>query len=408
MVTRDFYKDLPTLTQFIDLANPSNYHDVPDDWYVLVTDIAGSTQAIIDGKYKEVNLLGASSIIAVLNATCPLEIPFVFGGDGASLLVPPDCLHAGRKALSGMKSIAQASFGMELRVGAVPVETVKAQCSLKVAKLRLTPTYCQASFMGGGVTYAADLLKANTLYQFATDSACSADLKGMECRWQEIPSTQGQTVSLIVAATASSGQSNDNVYSQVLNTITQIYGDNYHPIAKSSLQLTFNVRKLLAEVKARAASTSFWRRLQYLLQILLENLLGVILMKFQVKIGGVDWGKYKDDVRMASDYQKIDDILRMVISSNPTRTEKLTCYLEQCFRSGLLTYGIYVSDRALLTCMILDRRDRHFHLVDGADGGYALAAKGLKAQLRRKADNWKAYTEIAKRRQIANELTDER
>lgn len=406
--SRDFYQDLPALTQFIDLANPSNYQDAPDDWYVLVTDIAGSTQAIIDGKYKEVNLLGASSIIAVLNATRHLEIPFVFGGDGASLLVPPECLPAGRKALLGMRDIARASFEMELRVGAVPVETVKAEYSLKVAKFRLTPTYCQASFMGGGVTYAADLLKANTLYQFVTDGTCSADLKGMECRWQEIPSTQGQTVSLIVAATASSGQSNDDVYSQVLNTITQIYGENYHPIAKSSLQLTFNVRKLLAEVKARAASTSFWSRLQYLLKILLENLLGVILMRFQLKMGGVDWGKYKDDVRMASDYQKIDDILRMVIASNPTRTEKLTGYLEQCFRAGLLTYGIHVSDRALLTCMILDRRDRHFHLVDGADGGYALAAKGLKAQLRHKADNWKTYAKIAKHRQTANELTDER
>ena len=79
MSSEDFYTRLPALKQFLDLANSNSYVDALCDWYVLVMDIVASTQAIVNGKYKEVNLLGASSIIAVLNAANLTELPFVFG-----------------------------------------------------------------------------------------------------------------------------------------------------------------------------------------------------------------------------------------------------------------------------------------------------------------------------------------
>ena len=46
-----------------------------------------------------------------------------------------------------------------------------------------------------------------------------------------------------------------------------------------------------------------------------------------------------------------------------------------------LFYGIQISDSGLMTCMVFDRKDRHLHFVDGASGGYALAAKQMKGQL---------------------------
>jgi len=70
------------------VADGNNYHDVPDDWLVVVSDIKGSTKAIESGRYKEINILGGSSIIAVLNCIKNVEIPFVFGGDGESFVIP--------------------------------------------------------------------------------------------------------------------------------------------------------------------------------------------------------------------------------------------------------------------------------------------------------------------------------
>jgi hypothetical protein len=38
-----------------------------------------------------------------------------------------------------------------------------------------------------------------------------------------------------------------------------------------------------------------------------------------------------------------------------------------------------------MTCYVRAYAADHVHFVDGADGGYALAAKQLKAQLRRRS-----------------------
>ncbi|WP_404790434.1 DUF3095 domain-containing protein [Altericista sp. CCNU0014] len=388
MSTQDFYATLPELTCFLDLANPERYAEVPDDWYILITDVVGSTQKIAQGYYKEVNLLGASSIIAVLNAIRPVEIPFVFGGDGASLSIPPACLSLARDALIGVRQLARTSFAMELRVGIVPVATVNLKYPLKVAKCRLTSHYCQASFIGGGMTYATDLIKTKAIYRLeGVQQPVTADLTGMECRWQEVPSRFTHTLSLIVAATPRDKTVNDRIYQDILEAVEQIYGtiENYHPIDLAALKLTFNPVKLSAEVKARASSTRLCSRARYLLQVLLENGIGLIAIQFDLRLGGVDWGRYKRELRAASDCQKIDDALRMVLAGTPEQTEQLTQYLESRFQAGHLVYGIHISDRALLTCLILDRRNRHLHLVDGAGGGYAFAARELK--LRQRARN---------------------
>jgi hypothetical protein len=38
--------------------------------------------------------------------------------------------------------------------------------------------------------------------------------------------------------------------------------------------------------------------------------------------------------------------------------------------------------QALLTCIVFSYNGNHVHFVDGSDGGYALAARSLKAQLK--------------------------
>jgi len=383
MDTQRFYADLTPLPQFLELADATVYVSAPSDWYVLITDITGSTEAIAAGQYREVNLMGASSIMAVLNAVHPVEIPFVFGGDGASLLVPPDCLERARQALLGVRALARKVFGLTLRVGAVPVSTVLQRSALKVAKFRLASHSHQASFMGGGITYATNLVKQDARYRLdVAGNLEQADLSGLECRWREISSLQGHTVSLIVAATTPNQSTND-VYRAVLKAIEQIFGrpEHYHPVTPAQLKLSFDPRKLRAEVNARSPHGQSGQRLLRWGQVLLENLLGTLFMALRLTVGGVNWGRYQQDVQIASDYQKIDDMLRMVIAGTPHQVERFSQYLEHRYRQGHLVYGLHVSDRALLTCLILDRRSCHFHLVDGGDGGYALAAEALKARL---------------------------
>ncbi len=386
MTTEDFYLHLKPFNNFLDLANPVHYVQVPDDWYLLITDIVDSTQAIEAGQYKEVNLLGASSIISVLNVIGAVQIPFIFGGDGASLVVPPSVLGASRQALSALRRLAQEAFKMELRVGIVPVKDLKNKYPLMIAKLRVTPQYSQANFMGGGLTYATDLIKGNKIYQIEqVGNIPKADLSGLECRWQDILSPCGDTLSLIVSPLNPVGKLEKNIYQEIIKKIDSLYGKTpgYHPISLSAMKLSFNPRKLRGEMKARAKANNIWQETLYLGKMMIENIIGLILMKFKLQVGNINWGQYGKDIPTASDYQKIDDVLRMVIVSKPSQTQELEQYLEQQFQDGNLVYGIHVSNRALMTCLIFEGRDNHVHLIDSADGGYALAAKGFKQRQRK-------------------------
>ena len=51
------------------------------------------------------------------------------------------------------------------------------------------------------------------------------------------------------------------------------------------------------------------------------------------------------------------------------------------FVFGNLVFGLHKSREALVTCIVRSFTGNHMHFVDGSDGGYALAAKGLKQQL---------------------------
>jgi hypothetical protein len=74
---------------------------------------------------------------------------------------------------------------------------------------------------------------------------------------------------------------------------------------------------------------------------------------------------------------------RMVLDCTDEQTVQIESYLEGLRAQRRITYGLHRTDRALMTCLVFSLEEgRHVHFVDGAEGGYALAALQLKAQLR--------------------------
>lgn len=388
MNTESFYADLPTLNNFLDITDYRNFQFVPSNWYIIITDIVGSTKAIESGRYKEVNLLGACSIVAVLNVAGKIEIPFVFGGDGAAILIPPSLYLKAMQALLATSQRAKTEFGMDLRVGAVSVSDVnRANYDVKVAKVMVSENYYQAAFTGNGLSYATELIKnpatANKYKYQNTDSIAEADFSGLECRWQDIPSKHGEMVSLIVKATSAISEINYHIYREMIENIQAIYGigDSLNPIDREYFKIAFSYKYLKTEIPFRAKSSRFWNKVLYFCKIFINNVWVWFLITFKMKFSNIDWGKHKDIIIAATDYEKFDDILRMVIAGNEAQREKLTCYLEKNYREGKLVYGLHVSDRALLTCLVFEKNGRQVHFIDGADGGYALAAKALKQRI---------------------------
>lgn len=379
----DFYARLAPLTRFAAITDGASFTPLPADWHLLITDVRGSTRAIAEGRYKEVNMVGAASIVAVLNAADHLDLPFVFGGDGATLAIPAALLGPARAALASLQALARESFGLELRAGVVPVaDLAAAGLTVRVARLAVSEHYAQAIF-SGGLAYAEALVKGPAAGPYlvppAADAA-GADLSGLECRWRDIPSRHGETVSLLVTpAPALPEAERGLVLRAAIAQIEAVYGADadYHPLAVERLRVSRDPARLLVEARARAPRGRL-ARLGYVARIWLLNL----LVAAAAAAGRARWwDRYRDLVFRTADYKKYDDTLRMVLSGTPAQRARLEAYLAARHAAGELAYGLHVADRALMTCLVFERMGRQVHFVDGADGGYALAALALKGRL---------------------------
>jgi len=415
--SRHFYRDLPVIFEFTDITDPVHFVSVPKDWWVVVTDVVNSTRAVQQGKYRQVNLVGASTIVALLNLDRTIDLPFVFGGDGATVLIPDVLVDTARRALIALRWITAQQFALALRIGMVPVGDIYPAFALQIAKLQISPNYHQAIFRGGGLTHATNLVKQDqSIYQIpdavmeeSIKEITSLNLSGLECRWQDIPSPQEEVLTLIVAPFSSRDSlPNDLMFQQTINQIFTIYGaDMRHcPVSIEHLHLSFQDDKLMGETKMQTSvsksstvSQTLGKLLAivhphitakqidqffYLTKIKLENFLGNILFLTKVNTKAVHWGEYKQIVVSATDSKKFDDVLRMVLAGTQAQRQQLLDCLESQYQQEKLVYGYHVSDRSLMTCLVFARGGQQVHFIDGADGGYTYAAQALKQKLKTK------------------------
>jgi hypothetical protein len=389
MPSEHFFSELPVLDEFPSVTDLGCYSELPDNWHVVVADIQNSTGAIQSGMYKAVNILGVSVISSILNAAKPVSIPYIFGGDGATLCIPDNLKPQAQQALITTRLLADKEYQLHLRVGMVPVSIIKqAGHKILVARHRMSRFFIQAAFAGGGVEYAEKLIKDNingSLYRLEKNELDTmADFSGLECRWDNVPSPRGETIALIIKAIAPAIEEEALIYSDIIKNVHEIYGDDdqCRPVSVDGLRMTYNGKKLCHETKVRTYGLGKKAYLLHWLQIRIQNVLGWIFMTFDMHVGGVPWGNYKSDLVRNTDFKKFDGVLREVLSGTTAQREQLTDYLEDLFKNRKCVYGIHASSSALITCLINNRDGDHFHFIDGADGGYAIAATRMKQQLK--------------------------
>lgn len=381
--TTDFFAKLPPLQSFADVLMAKNYQELPDDWWLVVTDLQGSTRAIEEGRYRDINALGGCTVAALLNVVKPLNIPYVFGGDGASFCIPPGAVEAVRKALRGCIELAAEHFDLKLRAGLVPYTQIKPLAPLLVCCYQRSPGFQQAIFAGGGMLAADRLVKQNDAFHVRIgEGLAEADFSGFECRWNRIPSPQEITVSLLVEVNSTELQQQFRVYQSLTEQMQVFFGadEQQQPLTLTGLHLSFSSEKLAAEARARSYSEKGLSFGLNLWKLRLINFLGLLLMGLGIRMGQADWGRYKQDTLLNSDYRKLDGLFRSVFAAKRQTLEAFTQWLEQQRQEGVLKYGIHISDAAQLTCLVSQAGVKHIHFVDGCDGGYALAAKALKQQ----------------------------
>lgn len=382
-----FYRNLPVFTDFSNLVDESCFVEAPDSWFLVLSDVRGSTKAIQEGRYQDVNLIGAASITCVLNVLNSQDFPFVFGGDGATMLVPGSRLDEVISELKQLQMLSIKKFNLELRVGTVSIEKLhQLGAFIKVGKYQLSPGNFIAQFKGGGLNLAEEMIKNQKpqgakLHKAEFESE-NPNLTGLSCRLKPMISQKGKIVCLLIKPNSENIDQNKNL-EEILIQLKRILNNDFlsaRPINSQQLKWSWPHKSLWKEIVLQKNSRNI-----FIASVItgLKSLIATFSLSLNIPLGPFKPATYKEELLTNSDFKKFDDMLRMVIDCTSQQEIEIKKLLELQKQQRKIFYGIHTSEQALMTCMVQSASEnQHIHFIDGGSGGYALAAIELKAQLK--------------------------
>jgi hypothetical protein len=378
----DFYASLPVFDNFAEAVKAKNYRPLPDDWVIGFSDVVGSTQAIANGRYKAVNMVGAGVIASVANALERRPFPFIFGGDGASFAVSSSEAPAAAQALAAMAAFAHAEFELDLRVAMIPVRDIRAAArDVRVARFAVSEHCNYAMFAGGGLSWFEERAKRGDFALPPAQDGALPDLSGLSCRWGVAPAKYGLVLSVIV-----SPRGDDARYPALVDEVVQMAlgaAQSGRPITVESLGVGAAGQAIGLE--ACAVKASGVSRVRAQLTAATSYLMGLTFHRFKLKAGGFDAALYAAEVAANADFRKFDDGLRMTLDCAPAFADALEARLAAA--DDFADWGVFRQKAAQITCFVPSINEHgHVHFVDGAEGGYTMAATAMKARRLLKAE----------------------
>ncbi|PHO04826.1 adenylate cyclase [Rhodobacteraceae bacterium 4F10] len=376
-----FYGNLPRINDFEKLTDLQTYVQLPDDWWVGVADIVGSTQEIERGRYKIVNMVGAAVISAQVNAAGMELLPYVFGGDGAGFAVWPEQRAAAETALAGVQNWAREEFDIGLRVAMVRVSDIRAAGQdIRVARYAASDGVDYAMFSGGGLLWAETQMKAGQLSLGDVAGAETADLTGLSCRWSNMEAQNGKILSVVMQPGEGVSEQDFAAISQSVLSAAQNLNREGHPVPKAGPGFRFPPAGVELETHVNRNGRSKW---MHWTRIMVGNALIWVLFKSGVRLGSFKPEEYREDTARNADFRKFDDGLKMTLDCDAETQSRIEAVLKEAAVQGLVRYGLHAQDEAMMTCFVPSATENsHVHFVDGAAGGYARAASHLKARER--------------------------
>ena len=377
----DFYRTAPTFRDFRLVADEFFFSPLPEDWLIGVADVEQSTKAIQDKRYKAVNMAGAAVIAAVANALGGRDFPFVFGGDGASFAVSPANAGIARQALAETATWVREDLDLTLRVGMVTVGEIRRNGhDVRVGRYAVSDNISIAMFSGGGVAWADAAMKREEISVPRAPAGARPDLSGLSCRFEQFPTQYGQILSVLVLPADASRMSAFRAVVKQIISMVEGSSECARPAAREAMQLKwppqgFDLEALASRKAGEPLGISR-------LKVYARTFLYFLIMHFNLRVGRFIPRKYLSEVAANSDFRKFDDALRMIVDCSPGMAQKIEDTLSVAAKDGHIRYGCHREDAAIMTCFAPSpSQPSHVHFIDGAQGGYALAAAALKQRL---------------------------
>jgi len=381
----NFYKDIkPLKLPIAEVFQPYHFRDVPPDWFVIISDVKNSTEAVNAGRHNDVNLVAAGSLVVALNIAKSknIQIPFFFGGDGGTLLVPGQLLNEILIGLSLHNVNTIKNFGLELHIGSRQVKDIlSAGHFIKLAKVEFGSGLNKAIVVGDGIKVAEQLIKQSEKEKNnIAENLDELNLTGLECRWDRIkpPNEENEIVCYLIESVNPLEQF--EVYRSVLLKLDEIYGsiETRSPLSLDRLKLLLNFQKIRKEMLAKYGR---WKA-NYFTFSFLKTIIGKFFFRFNLNFKNLSGREYLSQLISNADTLVIDGRINTIISGKMDKRIKLLNFLSEQEKKGALIYGYHISKESVMTCYIENRNAKHIHFVDGADGGYTEAAKKLKLKLK--------------------------
>ena len=367
------------------LKDESLFSSVPKNWSIVVTDIENSTAAVANGFHNDVNLCATGSIITVLNTiktvNKKIEIPYFFGGDGSTFIIPNTILTPVLEALNNYSQHIKNTLNLNLRVGHLELEKVyNNNVTLRITKLRHNKYLTTPVVLGNGIKYAENVIKDNFKVSHVDTSVLALNLEGMECRWDEIYPSQTEKKVICLLVNCNDEKKQAEIYGTIMNEINYVFGDlnNRNPITALKLRLNTSIEKIKKEmhVKLGKNKTSY----------LLNNWLITIFGKYYFKLFKAG-KRYVYKVSQLSDTIMLDGSINTVISGTNKQVSRLQILLDDLESNNKIIYGLHTTHASIMSCYIQDRKEKHIHFVDGTEGGYTSAAIMFKEKLKNRNFN---------------------
>ncbi|MCL7765167.1 DUF3095 domain-containing protein [Polaribacter sp. Z014] len=363
------------------LADESDFSEIPNTWHVVVVDVKNSTKAVDEGKHHKINLSATGAIISVLNTIRKekqhIEIPYFFGGDGATFIIPNLLLKKITVVLENYSLHIKRNINLTLRVGHIPVQDLNTQKTvLKIVKHQLTDQLAIPIILGNGLKKAEAIIKSTfTEIEDINFKKDLLNLEGMECRWKEINPAQTKKKVVCLLLDAVNEKDQRIIYRDILTKMDTIFGtfNSRQPIKTKSLKLNFSISKIWEEMKVTLAN----KNLTYLFKNWLKTLVGK--WYFSMSENGK---QYLNQVSQLSHTFMLDGMINTIFTAEQPKIDLFTAYLNQLEKEKKVIYGLHVTHASIMSCYVLDRKTKHAHFVDSTEGGYTSAAKMFKVKMK--------------------------